>query len=187
MTFNAEYFGNYITSTFADVYPNFDAFEDDYNNLGLPATLTSAESLKTLYYLLYSKYGNSSISSTDTTQFKFQLFSIIFQHGANWERKLSLQKSIREISDEELLKSSQQVVNHALNPSTLPSTDTLEALSYINEQTTSGYKKNKVDAYSYLYSILQDDVTEEFLNKFKRLFIAIVFPQAPLWYISENE
>lgn len=187
MNYNAEYFGNYITSTFSDVYSTFEKFKEDYEGLGLPNTLQSENTLQVLYYLLYSKYGNSTIASTDTNQFKFQLFSIIFQHGANWERKLELQKAIRELTDDELLKSSQQIVNHALNPQTEPATSSMEALGYINEQTTSGYKKNKVDAYSYLYTILEDDTTEQFLNKFKKLFLAIVYPQAPLWYITEND
>lgn len=183
------YFGNYITSTFSNIYPNFEAFKTDYLSLGIPPTLGEdyEDTLRTLYYLLYSKYGNSTVASTDETQFKFQLFSIIFQHGANWKRKLELQKSIRELTDEELLKSSQQIVNHALNPSTEPGTDTFSTLGYINEQTTQGYKKNKVDAYFDLYTILKDDTTEQFLNRFKKLFLAIVYPQAPLWYITENE
>lgn len=187
MNFNAEYFGNYITQTFQDVFPDFATFNETYVNLGIPTTLKETSTLQTLYYLLYSKYGNSTVASTDINQFKFQLFSLIFQHGANWERKLDLQTKIRNLSDDELLKSSQQVVNHALNPSTAPSTDTLDALPYINQQTTSGFKKNKVDAYSYLYTILQDDVTESFLNRFKPLFLSIVYPQMPLWYITENE
>lgn len=180
-------FSNYITPTFADVFPDFQTFHNDYSTLGIPPTLKEEDALHTLYCLLYSKYGNSTIVLTDINQFKFQLFSLIFQHGANWEKKLDLQNKIRNLSDEELLKSSQQVVNHALNPQTAPTTDSLEALPYVNQQTTSGYRKNKVDAYAYLYTLLQDDVTEDFLNKFKSLFIAIVFPQMPLWYITENE
>lgn len=91
---------------------------------------------------------------------------------------------MRELTDDEILASSQQIVNHALNPSTEPSTSSLEALGYINEQTTSGYKKNKIDAYSFLSTILKDDYTEEFLNRFKSLFISILYPQAPLWYVN---
>ena len=177
-------FGNYITMTFSDIYPDYETFLDDYRNLSFPTTLEDEENLRVIYYLLYSKYGNSNILSTDITQFKFQLFSLIYQHAAIWERKMALQKSLRELTDEEILISSRQVINHALNPSSEPSTNAMEALNYINEQTTSGYKKNKIDAYMFLYDVLRDDITAEFINRFKKLFIAIVFPQAPLWYVD---
>lgn len=168
---------NYITPTFKDIFPTLNDFEQSFFESGLPITFMSeAETLLVIYTLLMSKYANSNILSSDTDQFKLQLFSIIYQHAPNWERRLDLQGKIRSLSDDEILRSSQQIVNQALNPSTAPATDSLEALTYINQQTTSGYKKNKVDAYSYVYTILQDDVTEEFINKFKHLFIKIVYP-----------
>lgn len=183
---NEKLFGSYITMTFCDIYPDYETFLNDYSNLSFPTTLQDENNLRIIYYLLYSKYGNSNILSTDITQFKFQLFSIIYQHGAIWERKMALQKSLRELTDEEILTSSRQVINHALNPSSAPTTDSMEALNYINEQTTSGYKKNKIDAYMFLYDVLRDDITAEFMGRFKRLFISIVMPQMPLWYIDEN-
>ena len=33
--------------------------------------------------------------------------------------------------------------------------------------------------------MLRSDVTEEFLGKFKRLFIYIVEPESPLWYVTD--
>lgn len=34
--------------------------------------------------------------------------------------------------------------------------------------------------------MIATDVTKEFLDKFKRLFLTIVEPQEPLWYVSED-
>ena len=62
------------------------------------------------------------------------------------------------------------------NPSTTPNASTLEALPFIDSQTSSGYKKNKIDAYTLLYQVLEDNVTEEFLQRFKKLFMAIAYP-----------
>jgi hypothetical protein len=178
--------GYYITEKFTDIFPSFDEFKEEYTLSALPQTMTES-GLSTLYYLLYAKYGNSSIASSDINQFKYQLFALIFTHGANWERRISLQETLRDLPEEELIASSKQIINHALNPSTAPSTSSLSELTYINQQTTSGYRKNKIDAYMLLYSVLSDEITERFLNKFKKLFISIVMPQIPLWYVSETE
>jgi len=37
-----------------------------------------------------------------------------------------------------------------------------------------------MDAYANLMALLEKDVTEEFINKFKNLFMIIVEPQLPL-------
>ena len=36
-------------------------------------------------------------------------------------------------------------------------------------------------------ALVEKDVTEEFMNKFKKLFLIIVEPQLPLWYLTEVE
>ena len=183
---NAPLFGEFITMTFSDIYPSYEKFEEDFNFLPFTVEFANENTLSIIYYLLYSKYGNSNILNTDINQFKFALFSLIYQHAAIWERKMDLQKSLRELTDDEILISSRQVINHALNPSTAPATDSMEALNYINEQTTSGYRKNKIDAYTFLQDELHDNITEAFINRFRKLFISVVMPQAPLWYIAEN-
>lgn len=184
---NKHLFGSYITMTFADIYPSYSEFEKDFNELPFNFEFKDNKSLSLIYYLLYAKYGNSNISSSDINQFKFQLFALIYQYGATWERKLELQDALRKLTDEDILTSSIQIINHASNPSTAPTTSSLEELPFINAQTASGYKKNKTDAYSFLYDVLRDDITSEFIGRFKRLFISVVMPQAPLWYISETD
>ena len=57
----------YNTKKFTDFYSNVDAFLQDYKNNGLPTTISDANA-KTLFYLLYAKYGNSSISNLDENQ-----------------------------------------------------------------------------------------------------------------------
>ena len=68
-------------------------------------------------------------------------------YGPTWEKRLDIQEKLRNISDDELRLGSKAIYNHALNPSTAPSTQALEELSYINDQSTSNYRKSKMDAY----------------------------------------
>ena len=178
-------FGNYKTEKFTDIYTNFEDFLKDYGDNGIKKTI-SEDSLKTLYYLLYSKYGNSHICNYDINQFKYRLFSTIFQFGPTWEKRLEIQDKLRNLTDEELLSGSKQINNHAYNPSTEPSTTDTTELPFVNEQATTKFKKGKLDGYAILTSLLETDVTEEFLNKFKKLFLLVIEPQLPLWYVTEE-
>ena len=182
--------------TFTDIYNNAEDFVNDYKTSGLyidsnndPNKISikiSDDSAKTLYYLLYARYGNSSIRNWDETQFKYKLFSTIFMYGPSWEKRLEVQAKLRALKDEELTLGAKQIFNHAYNPSTAPSTDTLDELTTINDQNVTKNQRSKLDAYNLLLSLLETDVTNEFLNKFKPLFMQIGFDEPDI-FITEVE
>lgn len=149
--------------------------------------MLEAADLKILYYLLYGQYGNSVIASSDTEQFKYKVYSIIFMYGPTWCKRLEVQKRLRELNETDLITGGKAIYNHAFNPDTAPSTSTLEELLAINDQNTTNYKKSKMEGYSILLSLLETDVTKEFLDKFKKLFITVVEPELPLWYEMEDK
>lgn len=176
----------YNTVLFNDVYEDVDTFLEDYQNNGINTTISDT-SATTLFYLLFARYGNNPIANYDITQFKYKLFAIIFQYGPTWEKRLDIQTKIRGLSDEEIMFGGKAIYNHAYNPSSAPSTDTLEEINYINDQNTTKHKKSKLEAYSLLNDLLENDVTEFFLDKFKYLFKQFVAPENPLLYITEEE
>lgn len=179
-------YGNFRTRSFTDIYPELEVFKEEYTNSGIPTTLSDTN-LTTLYYLLYARYGNSCIASSDETQFKYKLFSTIFMYGPAWQKRLEIQQKLLGLSDDELLKGTTAIYNSALNPSQQPSTQTLEELNYIDSQNTTKYKKSKLEGYAALYALIETDVTEEFIGQFKKLFIIIVEPDLPLWYVTEED
>ena len=183
MRCDSEY-GNYRTKKFTDFYPMAQDFVNDYHLNGIPTTITD-DSANTLFYLLYARYGNSHIISSDENQFKYKLFSIIFQYGPTWEKRLDIQNKLRNLTEDELMIGTKAIYNTANNPGTEPSTGSLEELPYINNQNTTGYKKSKMDAYANLLALLDTDVTEDFIKKFGKLFITILEPREPLWYATE--
>lgn len=179
-------YGSYRQLKFTDVYDSVDKFITDYNNIGIPISITD-NSAMTLFYLLYGKYANDIIASSDLNRFKYNLFSIIFQYGPTWEKNLEIQKTLRTLTDDELKAGSKQIYNHALNPSTDPGTNTDEELKYIDSQNISKNKRGTLEAYAVLIGLLKADVTQEFLTKFHRLFLQVVQPEQPLYYITEIE
>ena len=159
----------YNTKKFVDIYDTVTTFTTDYSNINLGG-ITDQTLLNKLYYLLYAKFGNSPISNLDETQWKYKLFSVIFQYGPNWQKELNIQDVLRELDPNELIDEGQvkdivnhegantqtvkntgtvdttnndeAITNHALNPNTNPSTNAYEPLNYINEQQASKNNSN---------------------------------------------
>ena len=144
---STEMIPQYDTKLMTEIWEDAAGFLTDYKSVGIPTTISDA-SATTLYYLLYAKYGNSTIANFDITQFKYKMFSTIFQFGPTWEKKLELQEKVRGLTETEIMTGAKAIYNSALNPSTAPTTGSLEELSYINAQNTTNYKKSKLEAYS---------------------------------------
>lgn len=176
----------YNTIIFTDVWSSAEDFKEEYSASAL-ANAISADSQDVLFYLLYAKYGNSPIANRDITQFKYKVYSIIYQYGPTWEKRLDIQKKLRELDETSLLTGSMQIYNHAFNPSSEPSTDSTEALPFISDQNVSNTKRSKLDAYTILWDMLKTDVTDQFLKRFESLFKKFVIPEQTLLYVSEEE
>lgn len=183
---NRSLYGNYRTRTFSDIWTKYEDFKAYYDADYLPKKITE-QSLKTLYFLLYSRYGNSSIANSDENQFKAGVLATIFMYGPTWEKRLEIQDKLRALSENEIITGGSAIYNSALNPGTAPTTQTTEELNFINQQNTTKYKKSKLEGYAMLTDLLQTDVTKEFLDRFKKLFITVVQPQEPLWYVTEGD
>lgn len=182
-------YGSYRGRKFSDIYPDSATFINDYNTIGFPTTLkeNSIISPGTVYFLLYANYGNSTVASSDEARFKFKLFSLIWQYAPVLNKRREIQEKLINLTEKDIMTGSVQVYNNAQNPATEPSTDDDEYLAYINQQNVAKNKKGKLEAYALLDSLLKKDVTQEFLNRFKPLFLNIVQPELPLWYESEDE
>lgn len=159
------------TKTFTEIWDEYTDFSTDFTASPFTGVITNTN-LEILYYLLYGKFGNSFITNLDENQWKFKVFSTIWQYGPAWQRKLEIQAELNglDLESDDIFQGAKAIYNHAYNPETSPSTGDLEELNYINEQNTTNYKKSKMDAYTQLWNLIATDVTEEFLARFKPLF-----------------
>ena len=99
---NVWYRPKYSTKIFTEVWDEADKFLEDLNDSPFANAIT-ADNEELLYYLLYAKYGNSPIANMDENQFKFKVFSIIFQYGPTWEKRLDIQQTLRSMSLQDIL------------------------------------------------------------------------------------
>lgn len=187
------YYGGYRTRTFCDIFTKegdegatYDAFLGDFKQTPFyDKTAELLPNLEVLFYMLYARYGNSHIAFSDENQFKFALFTIVYQYGPTWTKRLDIQQQLRRIGDTDILVGSTDIYNHSYNPSTAPTTQTLTELPTINDQNTKKKLLSPMDAYANLMTLLETDVTEEFLTKFRKLFIKVLAPDRPLLYTTE--
>ena len=150
----------YDTNLFCEIWESSAEFLADYNNTGeeftnqVPTTISQQNALMT-YLLLFSRYGNNPIANYDVTQFKSKIFTIIWQYGPAWEKRLSMQSDIRNLTLQEITTgtrtdwssegeqsqsntgSDTTINNHAYNPSTAPSTQSTTELDYIDQQNVA--------------------------------------------------
>lgn len=179
----------YWHKTFVEIYEDATDFATDYATYiarFYPSITLNANQVSTIYYLLMSKYGGNPIANDTEDLFKNKLFAYIYAYAPLFFKKREIQNTLRGLTEDEIRLGSKQIYNHAFNPSTAPSTSTLDELDYINDQNTANNKKGKLDAYMTLWAILSSNEVDEFLRKFKSLFAISVDRQVPWWY-DEDE
>ena len=222
---NVEMFPQYDTKLMTEVWSDASGFLTDYQNVGIPTTISTTNAT-TLYYLLYAKYGNTPIANYDENQWKYKVFSIIYQYGPTWEKRLDIQTTLRGLQIADLVDNggytthgnqsgsetssktgsdnntrtlnttekntgtsslantgtdttastgtqsvartgtvgttgeTEDIKNHAFNPSTAPAQNAYSPLNYINEQHAT-----KNDVNSTVTNNLTDTTTNDLENQ----------------------
>ena len=215
----------YDTKLMTEVWSDASGFLTDYQNVGIPTTISN-QNATTLYYLLYARYGNTPIANYDENQWKYKMFSIIFQYGPTWEKRLDIQTTLRGLQIADLIDNgsyralssqsgtetssktgsdnntrtlnttekntgtsalantgtdttastgtqsvartgtvgttgeTEDIKNHAFNPSTAPAQNAYSPLNYINEQNAT-----KNNANSTVTNNLTDTTTNDLENQ----------------------
>ena len=177
--------GSHRMPKFSDVWGSAEEFMKDINSQPIitPSDYKEGD-LERIFYLLYAKYGNSTIAANDVNRFKFGVYTIIYSSAMPWLKKMEVQKRLYSMQESEMLKGSRQVYNTAQNPSVEPGASTEDELPYIDGQNVSINKRGVLEGYGVLMSLLRLDVTAEFLNKFKSLFLTVVYPEDELTYMQ---
>ena len=179
----------YNTKTFGEIWPDSTSFKTDYTNYETNiANLNKVDDKYVVltWQLIASKFANTPIRSDSEEQFKLGVFGIMVSEAPTWARRLELQKSIRDLTEADLLAGETSIANRAENPDEAPTTSTMDELTYINVQTTSKQKRSKIQAYALLDNLLQDDLCETYVHRFNNLFKRVLVP-ATYIYVTEEE
>ena len=173
------------TLKFSEVFDNATKFLNEWKASAFyEEGLIKDENVTKTFYLIYAAKGNSAISNMDVNQWKYKVWSIIYQYGPTWQRKLEIQKSLRSLDEEQMIDGTKAINNLATNPQTEPSTNITEEINGVVQQTVNKFKKSRLEGYASLVDLLDDDVTKEFIDRFKPLF-AIFVKTRPAAYVVE--
>ena len=91
------------------------------------------------------------------------------------------------MSEEEIRVGGRDISNFAINPNTAPSASSLDELPEISQQTSRNRKRGRLDAYANLMSLLDEDVTSDFIQRFRPLVRKVVSPLATRIYPNEED
>lgn len=177
-TFNDETGDMTATSiTISSIVDASETFEKLCELNSLTSSL-DAELISTSYLLLTARYGESQISNATVMKFLDKLCMVIFQYGPTWFKRLDVQEQLRNLTETDITTGTKQLVDHAFNPSTEPEGPNLVdgEITTVNEQNKVKYTKSKLEGYDNLLMLLNTDVTEDYINKFRKLFIFIISP-----------
>ena len=144
----------------------------------------SRATINTVYYLLLGRYAGSHIRSDNETQWKLKVMATIFQYAPAWKRKLDIQDTLCNTDIDELLKGDLNILNTSANPDGTPinpdGTTPGRVIGGINAQQTTFKQMGKLNGLTYILETLKNDYTQEFLDRFKKLFDIVASPQRPL-------
>lgn len=129
----------YDTKLFTQIWDNAADFVADYQTVGIPTTISTTNAT-TLFYLLYARYGNSPIANYDEEQFKYKIFSVIFQYGPTWEKRLEVQKTLRDMQLSDLIDNGQlsELFSHTASNNTTKSGTDNNYRTYQESGTNTG-------------------------------------------------
>lgn len=176
----------YNTKTFNEIFENAADFKANYDLYQAAAgqlNLMDETDCAITWQLLSAKYGNNPIANWSEDQFKMKIWQTMFQYGPTWVKRLDVQHKLRNLTDDQIIQGDFSVFNTSLAPDSAPSPD---ITGYINQQNTSNRKKNPLKAYNELLILLDTDVTEEYVSKFKKLFLTVLETRDYI-YVTEGD
>ena len=180
----------YNTKKFNEIFPDAASFKDNYDTFQATAGLTNIlddTDVAITWQLLTAKYGSNPIANWSEDQFKIKVWQIMFQYGPTWVKRNDIQGELRALTADQIKAGEFNIYNTALNPATTPSDNDTTELNYINQQNTSRRQKSVLGAYNELMLLLDTDVTAEYIDRFKKLFMVVVDPANTFIYTTEGE
>lgn len=174
---------NGTTMTFIEIYPTFQDFQQDYNTLNLTAVpFKNPDFLRTVYTILIGEYANSRTTNSSLDLFRARFMTRLMSYGPQFERELEIQAELLAMPKEELMKSSEVLYNTGRNPSKAPPTNAREPLNFIDAQSAMIHSRSRLDAYAYLFSLLNGDITLTFIKRFDDLFRPVLWGNEAFGY-----
>lgn len=173
------YFLKPITKRFIDAFPKFKRDEGETTLyfwetwLASPfydSTLTE-DDISKIYYHLLAEYYNSHFIYMDDLGISLNVMHIIEEYYPNCKERLKLVDDMRNLSLDEFKKSGIQIQSSGANPKVETAMD--ELIGFMDAQNANFQLKSTEQVLKSKFMSLYDGVMEEFVSRFKPLFVKL--------------
>lgn len=173
------YFTNPITKRFIDAFPKFEAEEGETvkyfwetwtDSPFYDATLNKSD-LEDVYNHLLAAYYNWHYVYMDDLGIALNTMHIIHDYYPNCKQRLGLVASLREMTVDDFAKSGITIDSQGSNPKT--ATDMDELIDLVDSQNASFQLRSTEGAIRAKFMALYDGVMDEFIDRFKDLFVKL--------------
>ena len=132
--------------------------------------------LDPLLQAVYVRFSNAEIAYDTKEIFKHKFIQKLLNILNNFCYKQRMLEKVFNLTDDDL-----EVVNFTLaqiaNNPTVLNTDGLKTpLTFFDQQTGTKTRENKLNAYIKAFTLMRNDIIEDFLNEIKPLFYTILIP-----------
>lgn len=173
------YFNAPISKRFIDAFPKFKKGEEEENKYFWETWLESPfydsnlteNDLKDIYNHLLAAYYNWHFIYLDDLGIALNVMHVIEDYYPNVKERLKLAKEIRDISLEAFKKSGIQINSTGTNPKTVTNMD--ELIDLVDSQQATFQMKSEEQAIRGKFNSLVDGVMEEFVDRFKYMFVKL--------------
>lgn len=107
-------------------------------------------------------------------------------YGPSWAKELELQQQLRGLTNEQLSEGTVRLNNTVLNEGTVVE-DPKQLLGRLNDQRASITQRGTIEQINSVLMLLKDDVTENFLDRFKPIFAIVTTPANELLYEVDDD
>lgn len=173
------YFRKPITKRFIDAFPKFKADEDEevkyfwetWEDSPFYDEDLTEDDLKDVYNHLLAKYYNWHYVYMDDLGIALNTMHIIHDYYPNCKQRLDLVAQLRELTVDDFAKSGIQIDSQGANPKTATDMDAL--IDLVDSQNASFQLRSEEGAIRAKFMSLYDGVMDEFIDRFKDLFVKL--------------
>lgn len=173
------YFKNPITKRFIDAFPKFKAdngedvkyFYETWQNSPFYDSNLTENDLKDIYNHLLAQYYNWHYVYMDDLGIALNTMHIIHDYYPNCKERLSLVSQLRALTVDDFAKSGININSQGSNPKTATDMDAL--IDLVDSQNASFQLRSEEGAIRAKFNSLYDGVMDEFIDRFKDLFVKL--------------
>lgn len=174
-----QYINRPYSKRFIDAFPKFKAETDENktyfwegweNSPFYDEELTEAD-LKKIYNHLLARYYNWHYVYLDDLGISLNTYHLISEYYPNVKERMKIVKELRELDETEFKKSGIRISSSGANPKIAKDMD--ELIDQIDSQNAEFSLKSKEQTLRAKFSSLYDGIMEEFIDRFKKLFVKL--------------